>query len=268
MRTPKPVEININNISLGWTRTYSITPEVDRMDTSITFPDFRIGASSSALEQIDVVKQNFSNFRLDWGYNYRLINSRTGMPSKKIEINHSINKGFSPLARVNMRLKKLGIDFSYGLDLNYDSTEIRDSSLIRDSLLVEDEGYWLDKLIRASQKKTYTNTWGAGYHVDGKKGRTIKIFRDQIIEIKGDTDYSLAVRYAVIHYRFYPETNIYTGGNEDYIDRFIEVMPKMEYKFTKNIEASLFYELRRNITGRQEALSSNSKFAMEITITF
>ncbi|MDR0304615.1 MAG: cell surface protein SprA [Chitinispirillales bacterium] len=262
LRIPKPVEISVNNMSLGWTRTYSITPEVDRLDTAIIFPDVRIGVSSSALEQLDIVKQNFSNFRLDWGYNYRLTNSRSGMLFSKIEKNHKVYWGFSPLIKTSIRLKKLGLDFSYSLDLGFDSTEVRDSSL------VADEGRWIDTLMRSSQTKTVTNNWTAGYHVDGKRGRTIKLFRDQVIEIKGDIDYSLSIRLIKSYHRFYPQKNNNTFENEDYDDVSINIYPQMAYKFTKNVDARLFYELRRNITGKQEFLSHHSQFAMEVTISF
>jgi hypothetical protein len=262
MKIPKPVEISVNNISFGWARTYSITPEEDRMDTSITYPDIRIGLSSNALEEIEVIKQNFSNFRLDWGYNYRLVNSRTGIPSSKIEKTYTISWGFSPLIRTTMRLKKLGIDFSYSLDLGFDSTQVRDSSRVKN------EGYWLDTLVRASQKQTFSNSWTAGYHVPGKRGRTIRIFRDQIIEIKGDMDYAVSIGYIKSYYRFYPRKNIYTGEVEDYQDISIKISPQMAYKFTKNIDARLYYDLTRSITGKQEFLSHHSEFAMEITISF
>jgi len=260
LKVPKPVEININNISLGWTRTYSITPEVDRMDTSIIFPDFRIGASSSAMEQIAVIKENFSTFRLESGYIYKLTNSRTGMPSNSFEKNISVAYGFFPLAKVTTRFKKIGLDFSYGFDLGFDTTVTYDSSYV-DTL-----GDWEYKKLRSTQKRLRGNTWTAGYHIDGRRGRTIRLFRDQIVEINGDIDFALSMGFARTKYYFYPKS--VTGEEQNYDDRKLDISPSMTYRFTKNIDAKLYYLLSRTIMGREERLSHNGTVAMEITITF
>lgn len=263
LKIPKPVEISINNISLGWTRTYSITPEADRLDTSITFPDFRIGASSSAMEQIGVVKDNFSTFRLDWGFTRRHTFTRSGIPSEKIENNHTISWGFTPLIKVATRLKKIGLDLSYSIDLGFDTTRTYDSVLVDKATNLWEK----DTLNRASQKVTVSQNWTAGYHIDGRRGRTIRLFRDQIVEINGDIDFSVTFGYTKTKNRFHPETSI-TGESQNYDDITITAKPQVAYKFTRNIDAILFYELRRTITGKEEHLSHNGTVAMEVTISF
>ena len=272
MRIPRPVDISINTMMLGWTRTYSITPELNRLDTSITFPDIRIGANSTVLEQLELIKQNFSTFRLDWGYTYRHVNARTGRPwdidstsqphlPGKIEKRHTISWGFTPLIKTTMRLRRPGLDLSYSLDLGFDTVATYDSSF------VIDEGRWRDSLTRASQKKVINNNWTAGYHIPGRRGRTIRLFRDQIVDINGDMDFTLSIGYTRVYYRFYPERNLF-GENENYDETTVTINPQWTYRFTRNIDARVWYALRRSITGKDQHFMHNGRVAMEITISF
>jgi hypothetical protein len=261
MRIPNPVEISINTISLGWSRNYSITQDVDRLDTVTTFPDFRIGASSSALEQLEMIRQNFSAFRLDWGYRFRKENALSGIPSSRVEIRETIGWGLDPLIRTTLRLRRIGLDFSYGLNLGFDSTATYDS------LFVAEENNWETTKIRSSHKRTVGNEWTAGYHVQGRRGRTIRLFRDQVVEIRGDMDYSVSIEYIRTFYK-YPHQMELTGEDGNYDDLTVFVRPQVAYRFTRNIDAILFYQLNRSVTGRDKFLSHNGRVAMEITISF
>jgi hypothetical protein len=257
MKIPKPIEISINTISLGWTKSYQVTPETDKINMTLTFPDLSIGMSSSALEQIEVVKQNFSMFRLDWGYNYRHTKTISGAPSSKIENNYTVGWGLLPLIKTTVRLKKIGIDLSYSLSLGADSTSTYNSS--------KEKNIWIVTLVNSSKTKTITNSWAAGYHVDGRKGRTIKLFRDQIVEINGDIDYGLGVDVTKTKHYF---TKNLSAEDENYEDITLNFGPVMKYKFTKNIDAILRYDLSHSITGKEELLSHVGKGSMEVTISF
>ena len=262
LRFPKPVDISVNTIWLGWTRTYSINSEIDRLDTTITFPEIRLGASSPALEQLQLVKDNFSTFRLDWGYNYRLINARTGTPSDSIQTNNTIAWGLSPLIGTTMRLRRIGLDLSHSLHLRFDTTETRNLLLVN-----PDADLWLDTLIRGTRKRTIENAWRAGYHIPGRRGRTIRLFRDQIVDINGDIEFGFAAGYLKTYYYYNPKRNL-AGENQEYSEWSASLRPEMKYKFTRNIDAMLYYEMTRSITGREERFVHKGKVAMEITITF
>jgi len=254
----KPIDLSINNISFGWTRNYTVRPDTNLIDTTTIFPDIKIGMSSSALEQLEFIKQNLQTFRLDWGYSYRRENNRTGIPSSRIDVKNTIGWGFSPLIRTTLRLKKLGLDLSYSLDLDFDSTSTRRL------IFVPDEGRWRDSTIRETQKQTFTNNWTAGYSIAGKPGRTIKIFRDQIIEIVGDMEFALSINYTHPKYRFHPKIE----DDDEYDESFVVVVPQMTYRVTRNIDALVYYQLIRNTTGKEKRILDKDKFALEITIRF
>jgi len=265
LKIPQPIDISINTISLGWRRNYAITQETNKLDTTVAFPDIRIGMSSSALEQLEVVKQNFSIFRLDWGYNYSKENRKTGTLDSagipdSIRQDQKIAWGFSPLIKTTLRLKKLGIDLSYSLDLKFDSTAVYNSSFTENRI-------WRDTLTHSTLKKVLTNDWTASYGVEGKRGRTIKLFRDQVVEIKGDIIYSLGIGHSKTYY-VDPNLKEHTGEEGNYDETSIRVYPKVEYKLTKNIDAVLFYDLIQSITGKEQSFSHNGRMAMEITISF
>jgi len=258
MRIPQPVEISVNTISLGWRREYNITPIPERFDTTITYPDLRFGLSSSAFEQLEVVNQNFSTFRVDWGYSFRRTERISGVKDVRLEENSTIAWGFTPLLRTNLRLRRIGLGFTYQLDLGFDTTHTRESN---------NDNLWSRELTQLTERKTTQNTWNASYHVPGRRGRTMRIFRDQIIEINGDMDYSLSIRYTKVSHDN-PILQQRTGEDQRYDDISVSISPQMTYRLTRNVDARVFYNLVRNIRGRSENLSHNTNFGMEVTISF
>jgi hypothetical protein len=257
----KPIDLTFSNISLGWERNYTVKTDDKFIDTTTIFPNIEIRMSSSALEQLEFIKQNLQTFRLDWGYSYRRENNRSGNPFSSIDERNTVGWGFSPLIKTTLRLKKLGLDLSYSLDLGFDSTSARRWTYDLDEKL------WRDSTIRETQKQTFTNNWYAGYSIAGKSGRTIKIFRDQVIEIIGDMDFGLSMNYTHPKYRFHPE-KAETGEKEDYEETLVSVVPMMTYKVTRNIDAQASYSLTRNVTGREKRILDQDKFAVNVTIRF
>jgi hypothetical protein len=260
LRLPKPAEISINTISLGWTRTYNVTPIPESFDTTIIYPDFRLGMSTSALEQIEMINQNFSTFRIDWGYSFKRTERLSGVLNHSLDENNTISWGFTPLLRTNFRLRKIGLSFVYQLDLSFDTTHTHQSRYNQDSV-------WVRELTVLNERRTAQNSWTANYHVPGRRGRTMRIFRDQIIEINGDMDYSLSIRHSRTQHDN-PILRDRTNEDQRYEDISLSILPEMTYRLTRNVDARVFYNLTRNIRGKSENLSHNAQFGMEVTISF
>lgn len=261
LRMQKPIDLTFSKISLGWERNYTVKTDEKFIDTTTVFPKIEIRISSSALEQLEFIKQNLQTFRLDWGYSYNREKKRYGNPLSSIDEENTIGWGFSPLIKTTLRLKKLGLDLSYSLDLGFDSTSTRRS------IYNLDEGLWRDTIIRETQKQTFTNNWYAGYSIAGKPGRTIKIFRDQVIEIIGDMEFGLLMSYTHPKYRFHPEKKD-AADKEDYEESLVSVVPQMTYRVTRNIDAQASYSLTRNVTGREKRIFDHDRFAVDVTIRF
>jgi hypothetical protein len=79
--------------------------------------------------------------------------------------------------------------------------------------------------------------------------------------------YSLGIGHAKTVYTD-PTLKELVGENGDYEETSLRVYPKVEYKLTKNIDATLLYDLIENVTGKEQNFSHSGRVALEITVSF
>lgn len=270
IKIPSPIDFSINRASIGWRRTYNTTFNADRFDTSITWPEIRISGNTPVLESISSVKSVFRSLKLETGYTYMnttrrnstyfMKNDTTSLVTRSVTIKH----GFDPLVKVTGTLKKKRIDMSYGISLLFDSTESGNEKVVTDKKELEYEFELSNDLVTVHHSVT------GGYKVKGRKGRTLKLFRDRVIELVGDSRYNLTFDLTTQEYKEEkPEESIVrdedSNNHHDYMFSF---RPEFEYQITKDIKFQLYYSLAQSVKDKEKNFITSSELAGEITISF
>jgi hypothetical protein len=125
LRLPSPLDLNLNTIRLGWDRSYTVKPPklVDTppedyyQDTSLTWPSFQVGASTTLLEKFPFVAASMKSLSLNSDYQFDRTIRKTNTDSS-VEMSH----GFNPLVGLNGRIKKWPITVTYSHDMSFGST--------------------------------------------------------------------------------------------------------------------------------------------------
>ncbi len=262
MRLPKPLDVSFKPISLGWSRDYSVIPNILIMDSTITFPDLRVGASSNVLERIPVIKQNLKNLGLRSSYKLTKTTKKScsnpGVEGSLIRSDITRRHAWEPLVSVDGLLKKKPINMNYAFRFSFDSTV----SLDGDSVIDGSE----------SKTKNFGNTWNVKYTVVGKKDRELKMFNRWTVPIKGETVMSLDVTHKKTEksYQRPSEDPEATSSMEDAIEEDWSFLlhPKITYDFTDNVDGLLEYIFERTYTEIDETKRTNNTLALTITIYF
>ena len=266
-KLPDPIDFSVSRISLGWRRSYNITPIVNRFDTSVTWPEVRLSGNSSILEKISSVKQTFSRLNLETGYTYKNTTRRSASYFLDRDTNSLVNKsvtithGFDPLVKITGTLRKKRIDMSYGLSLLFDSTQNGDETFSSPSAPLK------FKATKADEVVTLSHTVTGGYKVKGRKGKTLKLFKDQVIEILGDMKYNLTFGLKTMKYKQTADnTRDEDLANHD--DYMINLRPEYLYDITKDITLKVYYDLIHSVLGIEKREHHSAEIAGELTISF
>ena len=270
---PSPIDISFNTLSLAWSRTYRVNFERTKADTSITWPNAKIGATTPLAEKIPLVKTHFRSFKLSSGYSYSKTTGLRGIQNGEIQsgasmVNYdSLNlqttyrHGFTPLVKMDMQIKKSDLSFNYYTNLMFDSTRAHDEVTVGDAFTRRDP-------VKQTRVRTVENSWEINYHRDGRKGRTMRIFRDQVIKIDGSTDYGMRVQYTARQHIVNRSGNSGLTEDENYDEWEFSLTPRVTYQVTKNLVTELYYKLTNTLLGASQNYKHNGEIAGVVTFKF
>ncbi len=277
IKVPDPVDFNIDNISLRWSRNYSVYQKYGKMDTTITWPEFKVSGTSPVLKKLPAIATYFSNMNVKTGYVYSEKSERSSdyfvakdSTASDVKQNLTFRYGLDPLIKLDGVMKKRKIDMSYSLSIMFDTTIGSIERAVKDTVGVWN---WQEQLQSGRKDVTSNHVWSAGYKVPGRSGRTLKLFRSRVIEFKGDTRYSLSIDYMKKKNIKYDHTQIdettgVTPQVTPWDDKSFKLAPKVEYDVTKNIGLLLYYDFTKSIKDPEEKENKHSEFAGELTISF
>ena len=115
-----PVDLSLSPISLQWSTRYSVRPDTSYYDTTRSFPEFHLGAQSSALNKLELVSRYAQGVSLSSSFAVKK-NTSTSSASGGTSVGTTYE--MSPLVSVNGTVKKWPITFSYQHSLSSDKTE-------------------------------------------------------------------------------------------------------------------------------------------------
>jgi hypothetical protein len=248
LRLPRPIDVNINTISLSWRREYQRTFDTLYLDSTVTFPDFQVGASSGVLKNIPFIKRIMNDLGLSSAYNYTK-SERNQNNGNILRTDFTTGHGWNPLVSLNGQLKKRPINVDYTYSFRIDETSTYENG---------------ENTNRGRLSKVYGNEWNVKYDIPGKPDREWKLFRGWVIKIKGDVSMSLNVGYNA------NVTTDYKGTQEDQKirDWKFAIHPLITYDFTDNIDGLLEYIFEKEYDGLGDETITFNRFAFTLTIYF
>ncbi|WP_155851771.1 hypothetical protein [Chitinivibrio alkaliphilus] len=273
---PALIDLRINTLSLQWNQTYTITPELTRFDTTTTWPDFRIGASTSFLENLENIRQNFRSFRLRTGYNFnkRLRKYSTywidDRPGSEYLEDHTFRYGFSPLINIDATLRQPGINVKYTLNRTYDTTLTMSHTLEPDPD-VPGQLQLVSEFDGGRKTISTVHSWEATYRTRGESGRSVQFFEGRPVDVVGDVTYRLNISIDKKEHRRHRADNDGNRSTEDmveYDERTFTLRPRVEYTFTDKVDFLFSYEMQRRITGESQNVRDTDRLFAEVTVRF
>ncbi|MBN1760241.1 MAG: cell surface protein SprA [Chitinispirillaceae bacterium] len=215
----KPLDLSFRSISFNHGINYSVYPDTNRSDTTITFPDFSISMSSQILNKIELVKTWLQGLNLNSSFTYRqsdrLTSAQIGGSSRSIKFD------LLPLASLSGTLKKWPIRFDYRHNYSHEKT------MELDEFAKEGE---LNKNATMHQ-----NEFTLNYDIErNSKLSEIKLLM-WTIPVKGRTTIGLTL-------------NQRSEKDEvpDSKSSTLEIIPKLSYVFTDNVNGRLEFTFRQN----------------------
>jgi Motility related/secretion protein len=233
LRFVKPFDLSLTPISLQATNRYALRPDTTFFDNTWTFPDFRIGAQSSALNNLAIVKKYTQSMNVSSSFSIRRNkNSSSGAGTMT-----STTYDMSPLLSVNGTVKKWPISFNYQHTVGQDKRESQGNATT-----TAHNGDNLDM----------------SYEVQKTSGvSTIKLFK-WAIPIRGRT--SMGMRFSRDH-----QTTITSGTTTSDVSN-LSLTPHLSYIFTDNVTGTLEYTGSR-ITDNG-VITTNSTMSLTADIRF
>ncbi|MBN1984062.1 MAG: hypothetical protein JW795_21210, partial [Chitinivibrionales bacterium] len=246
-RIPKPLDLNITMISLSWRRKYTVTPDPMNIDTTITFPEFKVSGQTNVLEKIPLVKQHLQSLDLQSGYTFSVANNKSYFSSlKTIKSEMSRKNGFEPLVRLTGILKRWPVNVSYGLSYTIDSA----------ATIINKEVY--EKSGRIT--KSLDNTLSATYSLPPKADRTIMLLNRWRMNLKGNTDFKLESGFNRVLTRREADDGV------EYVNWKFSLRPEAKYNFTDNIDGLLFYHYINDYDDVSKRKQTDNDFGFTLTV--
>jgi hypothetical protein len=247
MRIPEPVDLSLTTVKLGWGDDYTHRPDSVSWDSSYTWPDFTVGASSGMLKNIDFVSTHMQQLSLNSQYNYSHNVSWSGRTDGEDE---KWKHAFEPLIRLTGSLKKRPIRISYHHNFTTDKQK-------------GTAGKWLKGTSNADNVSV-------NYEIkQTTKIPEIKIFK-WTIPIKGKTDVGLTAEHShsVRFENEETEGDLDKEGNEDEDRRTLALTPQISYVFTDNVTGTARYSGRREIDEVGDIRTMSHLFEIIVNIRF
>jgi cell surface protein SprA len=114
---PEPFPFSINTISIKYSKSFVVQPDSLYQDTTITFPEFDISASTPILNKVKLVTNYFQGMTMSSSYNYQKREQKTFKPMMNDTIT-GVSHRFAPLIGLDGKLKKWPINISYSHTYN------------------------------------------------------------------------------------------------------------------------------------------------------
>lgn len=248
---PRPLDISMQPISLGWDRRYSVKPDTNHVDTTTVFPKIGVKARSSMLEKIAVVKQNMQNLGLNSSYEYTRSISRKTRDTKDQTKKHE----WRPLVGVHGQIKKVPINLDYQFSTSSEATiNMRDTV---PTITVFHE--------QTSEKsRDRGHTWNVRYKIPGKSDREINVFNKWSIPIKGDINTKIEANYNRKFTQRFPDEE----NKGELVDWDFRVHPEIRYDFTHNVDGVMQYTGEKSYVDESDETRTNHVFSLVVTIRF
>jgi cell surface protein SprA len=210
LKLSTPIDLSLSPISLQWSTRYSVRPDTTFYDTTRSFPEFHVGAQSSALNKVALISRYAQGVNLSSSFAVR---KNTNVSSASGGTSVGTTYDLSPLVGVNGTLKKWPVSISYQHSLSSDKRESNGAATetTHDGDNV-DMNYEVQKAAGAST--------------------TIKLFKWQI-PIRGRT--SMGMRFSRDH------STIVTAGETTSDVSNVSLTPHLSYIFTDNVTGTLEY---------------------------
>ena len=119
---PEPIGVSISNLSVKYSKSYSIQPDTSYRDTTTTWPQIDVGATSQVLNKIKFVTSYLQNVSMSSNYTYQKKIQKSHKPGLDDTVTGLQNR-FSPLIGVDGKLKKWPISVNYSHTYNSTSDE-------------------------------------------------------------------------------------------------------------------------------------------------
>lgn len=233
MNIPDPVGITINPLSLSWDRRYSVKPDSLWWDTTVVWPKFSVGVSSTLLDKIGFVKKHMQSVSLSADYSYQKERSIRGFASYSDSLGIEPPSGAStteqhnwrPLVKINGRLKKYPISMSY--EHGY-STQTQSSETV-------------------TRTKSHTDNISITYDLPkSTKKRSIKLFKWEIpiqgkfnVGATGERTHDIEWRNMSADSTDEAALDDESNATTDRLE--LSLTPKMGYVFTNSVKGTLQY---------------------------
>jgi len=255
LRLPPPLDVSLNNLSLGWRRKYSHKPDTLYIDTTVTWPEIRAGASSRILDRITFLTQYMQSMDLSSGYSF----TKDSAISYS-DINISRTHAWAPLVSFRGTLKRRPITTVYSHDYTHSLSESRSRLVVITTTAAADKtGVAGNK--RGTEKKIHGNTATVSYKLRPHKKSEIQILR-WTIPIKGELDMGVTAKHS-------HTTEIPDSRDKPAEDRTeMSLSPHISYYFTENVKGELRYLTSRMTDEKLKEESINHQFTMLVRINF
>ncbi|HEX7511340.1 MAG TPA: hypothetical protein VF335_08575, partial [Chitinivibrionales bacterium] len=114
---PDPIGVSISNLGVRYSKSYTVQPDPAYRDTTITWPDLDVSATSQVLNKIKLVTDFIQNVTMTSSYKF-LKKTETKLSPSSNDTITSMQNNFSPLIGLDGKLKKWPISLSYSYTLN------------------------------------------------------------------------------------------------------------------------------------------------------
>jgi hypothetical protein len=234
----KPFDLQLSNISLKWTRQFSLKPDTSYFDTVLTFPEFSIAAHSTVLDKISLINTFIKGTNVSSAFSLK-----DGATSSSDQSGGKVtDDGYdlSPLISVDGTLKKWPITFKYQHTVHHEVTNSA-SSATNTSSLTDRSGDNLDmtyELPKSASGATAIKLFKWNLPIRGKTSMGLTLTRDrQTVVTAGDT----------------------TTNNSN-----LSLTPHISYIFTDNVTGTLEYTGSWVNTNGQETTTNTVSLIADI----
>jgi hypothetical protein len=245
---PQPIDLRITSIGIKWGKSYVVTPDTNKIDSTTTNPDFSVQAQTGLLNKLQIVNKNVNAVQVTSGFNYvqKLHTVNSGTTAADLDILKSTTYAMSPLFGVDGTLKQWPVNISYSHTWS-----------------IKDEGS--TKASTATKTTDHDNKINIRYEISkASTGKDEFKFLMWTIPIKGRVETGMEGNYTT------DVVETKTADKSDYektADSWtLMISPHASYDFTENITGEVKYTGTRKKEIPQT--TSSHIFSLSVTIRF
>jgi hypothetical protein len=232
----RPIDLRFTQMSLGWSRQYTVQQDTAFFDTTTSFPEVGLGASSSVLDRVKILARYFQGMNLSSSFSYKKNRDHKFSSGGTAATGRSYD--MSPLVAVEGSVKKWPVRFSYQHTLGNEKSA---SSV--------------------SSTKTSRNGDNLDMSYDippPANGLGVIKFLYWSLPVRGKT--STGMRFSRDH------SITFTGPEKTSDDSNLSLTPHVSYVFTDNVTGTLEYTGSR--TAKNGASTTTNTMALIAEVRF